>query len=104
MPKEQALYVIVRKKLSKSSPAVQAGHAAVKFVFEHGHKIAWRNGTLVYLAASDQKQLTQVKEGLEKGRLFTEFEEPDLGGEVTAIAVLGDESARLSEFSHLPLL
>jgi hypothetical protein len=103
MPKEQALYVIVRKKLSKSSPAVQAGHAAVKFVFEHGHKIAWRNGTLVYLAVSDQKQLMQEKEKLE-GKLFTEFEEPDLGGEVTAIAVLGDESARLSEFSHLPLL
>lgn len=103
MPKEQALYVIVRKKLSKSSPAVQAGHAAVKFVFEHGHTIAWRNGTLVYLAVSDQKQLMQEKEKLE-GKLFTEFEEPDLGGEVTAIAVLGDESARLSEFSHLPLL
>lgn len=103
MPKEQALYVIVRKDLPKSSAAVQAGHAAVKFVFEHGHKIAWRNGTLVYLTVPNATQLARIKEGL-ADKMISEFEEPDLDNQMTAIAVLGDEASRLSEFSHLPLL
>lgn len=103
MPKEQALYVIVRKDLAKSSAAVQAGHAVAKFVFEHGDHISWQNGTLVYLAVPNRAQLLHVEQGL-RDKVVSRFEEPDLDNELTAIAVLGDEMSRLSEFSHLPLL
>jgi len=103
MPKEQALYVIVRKDLPKSSAAVQAGHAVAKFVFEHGSHISWKNGTLVYLTVPNKMQLLHVKGEL-GDKLISEFEEPDLDNELTAIAVLGDEMSRLSEFSYLPLL
>ena len=103
MPREQALYVIVRKDLSKSSAAVQAGHAAVKFAFEHGHKVSWRNGTLVYLSVPNEAQLLHLKEEV-ADKMFSTFEEPDLDNQMTAIAVLGDEASRVSEFSHLSLL
>ena len=101
MPKEQALYVIVRKDLSKSSQAVQAGHALAQFLLEN--KTEWSNGTLVYLSVPNEERLTQVKASL-VGKQMAEFKEPDLDNQMTAVAVLGSKDSRLSEFSDLPLL
>lgn len=101
MPREQALYIIARKDLKRSNPIAQAVHAAVGFVLENDTD--WRNGTLVCLGAKDEDQLLQLKESLD-GRVCFEFREPDLENQLTAIAVLGSEEARLSDFPHLRLL
>jgi len=101
MPKEQALYVIVRKDLSKSRAAVQAGHALAQFLLEH--KTPWSNGTLVYLAAANEVHLNSLKDKL-FDKTHSEFREPDLGNQLTAIAVLGSQHSETSDFEALPLL
>ena len=101
MPREQALYVLVRKDLAKSSQAVQAGHAVAQFLLDHG--TIWRNGTLVYLSVPNETHLLRLKDSM-MGKPLAEFVEPDLDNQLTAIAILGNEDSRLSDFSSLPLL
>jgi hypothetical protein len=101
MPREQALYVIVRKDLKRSSPAVQAGHALAQFLLDH--KTEWQNGTLVYLSVPNEAKLLQIK-ALLGNRQLAEFKEPDLENQLTAVAVLGSKESRLSDFGDLSLL
>jgi hypothetical protein len=80
------LYVIVRKDLSTSQQAVQAGHALAEFLL-HGHFSRWQNGTLIYLGVKGLRQLENIKHKLSMdGISFSEFKEPDLNNETTAIA------------------
>ena len=80
------LYVIVRKDLSVSQRAVQAGHAVAEFLLR-GPFSRWKNGTLIYLGVKGLKQLENLKYKLDfHGIPYTEFREPDIGNEVTAIA------------------
>ncbi len=50
------LFVLVRKDLSKSQQAVQAGHALAEYLLR-GPFTFWENGTLVYLAVKDEMDL-----------------------------------------------
>lgn len=101
MPREQALYVLVRGDLSKSSQAVQAGHAVAQFVL---HKTSqWKNGTLVYLKAPNEEYLEGVLRETETEQVV-EFREPDLGNSLTAVAILGPEDMGHSAFPMLRLL
>ena len=52
----QKLYVLVRKDLSKSQQAVQAGHAVAEFLLR-GPSTFWGNGTLVYLGVHNETEL-----------------------------------------------
>lgn len=52
----QKLYVLVRKDLSKSQQAVQAGHAVAEFLLR-GPSTFWGNGTLVYLGTRNETDL-----------------------------------------------
>ena len=80
------LFVIVRKDLSPSQRAVQAGHAVAQFLL-HGPISRWSNGTLVYLGVKGLHQLENLKRKLHEQNIeFTEFREPDIGNETTAIA------------------
>ena len=80
------LYVIVRKDLSTSQMAVQAGHAVAEFLLR-GHISRWNNGTLIYLGVKGLRQLENLKYKLNLHEIpYTEFREPDIGNETTAIA------------------
>ncbi len=80
------LYVIVRKDLSISQRAVQAGHAVAEFLL-HGPFSRWSNGTLIYLGVKGLNQLENIKFKFQREDIsFVEFKEPDLNNETTAIA------------------
>ena len=85
------LYVLVRKDLSKSQQAVQAGHAVAEYLL-HGPFTSWGNGTLVYLLVHDEQEL---KDWIDKLRAMPYnvimFKEPDKNNEITAIATECDE-------------
>ncbi len=50
------LYVLVRKDLSHSQIAVQAGHAVAEWVL-HANITNWDNGTLIYLGVKHEMEL-----------------------------------------------
>lgn len=80
------LFIIVRKDLSKSQQAVQAGHALAEHLL-HGPFSRWQNGTLIYLGVKGPLQLKKlINRFNEENILYTEFREPDLNNEVTAFA------------------
>lgn len=82
------LYVIVRKDLTPSQIAVQAGHAVAEYLVEDSQ--TWRNETLVYLGV---KNLFHLEKWMRKLNDFdvryTTWREPDINNEVTAIASTG---------------
>jgi hypothetical protein len=81
------LYVIVRKDLSTSQQAVQAGHAVAAFLLRGQFFRRWQNETLIYLGVKGLKQLENLKFKLDNYDIpYTEFREPDIGNQVTAIA------------------
>ena len=80
------LYVIVRKDLSVSQRAVQAGHVVAQFCL-YGPFSRWTNGTLIYLGIKNLEELEKLMNQLRNNNnKYTEFREPDIGNEVTAIA------------------
>ena len=84
------MFVIVRKDLSTSQQAVQAGHALAEYLL-HGPFSRWQNGTLIYLGVKGLKQLENIKRKFVMGDIpHREFREPDLNDEITAIATDSD--------------
>lgn len=81
------LYVIVRKDLSISQQAVQAGHALAAYLLAGLFCRRWKNETLIYLGVKGLNQLNNLKSKLDFLEVpYVEFREPDLNNEVTAIA------------------
>ncbi len=81
------LYVIVRKDLSISQQAVQAGHALAEYLLAGLFCRRWKNETLIYLGVKGLNQLNNLKNKLDFLEVpYVEFREPDLNDEVTAIA------------------
>ena len=80
------LFILVRKDLSTSQQAVQAGHAVAEFLL-HSNFSDWDNGTLIYLGVKGLYQLEKWMLNLKELDIpFTIFKEPDIGNEPTAIA------------------
>lgn len=78
------LFVIVRKDLSTSQRAVQAGHAVAEYLCNNP---LWKNETLIYLGIKSLDKLTNLIRKLEFNNInYTEWREPDLNNEITAIA------------------
>ena len=89
----------MRKDLSPSQMAVQAGHAVAEFLLR-GHFSRWNNGTLIYLGVKGLRQLENLKYKLNLYDIpFIEFREPDIGNETTAIAT--DQYSELFERINL---
>lgn len=83
---------------------MQAAHAALAFAIRYGELAdQWDaiSGTLVLLAAEDELALCWLLDHVTRdGDLAVPFREPDLGGALTAVAVLGTSQPALS---RLPL-
>ena len=93
------LFVIVRKDLTPSQRAVQAGHALAAYLL-HSPNFRWKNETLIYLGVKGLTQLLNLKRKLDRhGINYVEFREPDLNNEVTAIA--SDEDCKIFERLNL---
>ena len=101
------LYVIVRKDLTieynHTIPSVQAGHAVTEFCLHSLFAWKWLNKTLIYLQVRNLLELQGVLWDLQKKNLtWTEFHEPDMNNELTAIAVWMDKETTM--FNHFELL
>jgi hypothetical protein len=93
------LFVIVRKDLSTSQRAVQAGHALAEYLL-HSPNFRWKNEILIYLGVKGLTQLLNLKRKLDlRGIKYVEFHEPDLNNEITAIA--SDEENKIFERINL---
>ena len=95
------LYVFVRKDLPKSYQAVQAGHAVAQWLLDHPEQ-DWNNHTLIYLGVPNEAELQEAYDDFLDFSDYkvSAFYEPDIGNQMTAIAVY----AKDTEFSNLPLL
>ena len=101
------LIAITHKDLKPGYQAVQASHAAIEFIFEHP-EIAhdWYNISkyLVFLSVKNLDELVELSEKLSyKGIKHSKFYEPDIGNELTAIALEPTSKARKLVSSY-PLL
>jgi len=97
------LYVLVRKDLSKSQQAVQAGHAVAEYLLR-GRSLLWHNGTLIYLVVHDEAKLKYWGDIFSNsGIMWVGFKEPNKNNELTAIATLLDKNQQ-NIVSNLKLL
>lgn len=82
------LYIIVRKDLTPSQTAVQAGHAVAEYLLDDPQ--TWRNETLIYLGVKNLYHLEKWMNKLSDAEIkFIPWREPDINNELTAIASTG---------------
>ena len=83
----QRLYVLISNKLDSIYGCVQGGHAVAEWLLTHPNQ-EWNNNYLIYVSADvdkwkDRLNITNVD--------YTEFKEPDLDYQTTALAVLNND-------------
>ena len=92
------LYIITRDDLSAAYQAVQAAHALADMILKFPKDaLEWHrnSNTIVILSVSDELNLMYIEEQLtEKGIKHVSFREPDIGDELTAIALSPSEEAK----------
>jgi peptidyl-tRNA hydrolase len=98
------LFIVIREDLSPGEIACQACHALCAFThaFPEQERI-WQasSNNLALLGVRDERALLDLEARLSGlGFRCIHFEEPDLGGSVTALAI---EPAAWRVLSHLPL-
>lgn len=92
----QRLYVLISNKLDSIYGCVQGGHAVAEWLLTHPNQ-EWNNNYLIYVSVNVDKW---------KNRLdimnvdYTEFKEPDLDYQTTALAVLNNDKM----FKNLKLI
>ncbi len=95
------MYCLVRKDLSNSYKAVQGGHAIAEYFLSHGIPEVWNNGTMIYLGVNNEHSLLEWSKKLDVyKKQHVVFFEPDIGNEMTALAIIDDGKI----FSKLSLL
>ena len=83
----QRLYVLISNKLDSIYGCVQGGHVVAEWLLSHPDQ-NWNNSYLIYVSADIQKW----KDKLDLMDIeYTEFKEPDLDNEITALAVLNND-------------
>lgn len=102
----QKLIVITRRDLAPGYQAVQAAHAAIEFQHEHPQISKEWNTYSKYLIFLSVENENELKFLLQKAQIrnivYSTFNEPDIGNQLTAIALEPSEiSYKLT--SGLPL-
>ena len=80
------LYVLIDENLEPVYGCVQGGHAVAQWILEHPEQ-KWNNSYLIYLSADIDKWRRKLDM---KNIDYSEFVEPDLDYQVTAIAIEND--------------
>jgi hypothetical protein len=82
------MYVLVRNDLAEKYRFVQGAHALAQFGLDHPKEFKeWGNKTIVFLGIRNFKKMIKwvtILENLDKA--FSDFYEPDLDMQLTAIA------------------
>lgn len=83
----QYIYVLIREDLEWGQRAVQAGHAVLEMVRQHGPEMK-THPSFVYLAIKDEEELKDwiYKLVAHNKFRFTAFQEPDINNAFTALA------------------
>ena len=82
-----SLYVLIDDKLEPIYGCVQGGHAVAQWLLNHPNQ-KWNNNYLIYLSAKIEYWKDKLK-FLDID--FTQFNEPDLDNQTTALAVFGND-------------
>ncbi len=92
----EKLFVFVRKDLSKTQQAIQAGHAVAEWCQQNGD--CWQNGKLIYCQVDNLKELRNIFGRLKKDEQnVVAFHEPSRYNEMTAISVFTKDSNLFKE-------
>jgi peptidyl-tRNA hydrolase len=85
------LYVVTRRDIAPGYQGVQSQHAAIQFVFDHADRGAeWfkNSNYLAWLSVEDEIELMRlITSAQDAGLRWSAFREPDVGGQITAIAI-----------------
>jgi peptidyl-tRNA hydrolase len=100
------LYIITHSDLPLKYQVPQSNHAAMEFAAQYPTEfLEWhkKSNSIIVLNCQNERKLIEFAQKLrDKGIKFSEFREPDIGNELTAIAICpGPEIKRLC--SGLPL-
>ena len=92
----QRLYVLIDNQLDSIYGCVQGGHVVAQWLLNHPNQ-NWNNSYLIYVSAD----ISKWKERLDILEIdYTEFREPDLNNQVTALAILNNDKI----FKNLKLI
>jgi len=87
------MYVLVRRDLAETYRVVQGSHAIVEYALRGDQERfkEWNNGTVLYLGVRNEQALLLWSEKLtDHEKRFCPWHEPDLHGQMTAIACIDD--------------
>lgn len=106
MQRYEKLYIVTRRDLPPGLQAAQVAHAAFLFAYEH-HPIhqQWltESNFLIILSVEDEKALAALGRQAEEANLpVSWFREPDIGDELTAVAI-APSPATVELCAELPL-
>lgn len=103
--REDKLYLVTHAQLSSGYQTAQVAHVVADFIMANPETAqTWHavSNSVIVLEAKDARELSFLKADAEdKGLKVTEFREPDLGDEITALAFAPGEETR-KFLSNLP--
>lgn len=103
---ETKLVTVTRQDLTAGYQVVQTAHAIADFSYDHPDVFRqWKqeSNSIITLAVKDEQSLINLYNKLkEKTEFITEFREPDIDNEMTAIAIYGTPDIR-KMLSNIPL-